>query len=147
MRILLDTNILTRLTQTAHPHHDRTLVALKQLRSRGDTPCIVPQVLYEYWVVATRPQGENGLGMTKDDAARDLVKMKELFQLLRDERAILREWEQLVVAHDVKGKSGHDARLVAAMNRHGIRALLTSNPAHFTRFRQITVITPDELAR
>lgn len=46
--------------------------------------------------------------------------VEALFTLLRDERAIFEHWQELVVQFDVKGKNGHDARLVAAMKRHKI---------------------------
>jgi predicted nucleic acid-binding protein len=43
----------------------------------------------------------------------------------------------------VKGKTAHDARLVAAMRRHGVNRLLTFNASHFARFAGITVLTPE----
>ncbi len=43
--------------------------------------------------------------------------------------------------HDVKGKTAHDARPVAAMRRHGLSRLLTFNASHFARFDGIAVLT------
>ena len=48
MRILLDTNILTRAAQAAHVEHAIALQAVKAIGAQGDEPCIVPQVIYEY---------------------------------------------------------------------------------------------------
>jgi predicted nucleic acid-binding protein len=42
----------------------------------------------------------------------------------------------------VLGKNAHDARLVAAMNVHGVTHLLTFNAADFRRFTTIQVMTP-----
>ena len=45
----------------------------------------------------------------------------------------------------VKGKNGHDARIVASMNLHGVAAIPTFNVPDFTRFSGITVLDPREL--
>jgi predicted nucleic acid-binding protein len=140
---LLDTNILTRSSQEDHPQFAAASKSVELLRTSGDRLCVVPQNLYEFWAVATRPPSENGLGMTADQVQGRLARIKRLFVLLRDERGILAEWERLVGLHDVKGKPAHDARLVAAMRRHGLDRLLTFNASHFARFTEITVLSPD----
>jgi predicted nucleic acid-binding protein len=45
----------------------------------------------------------------------------------------------------VKGKNAHDARLVAAMQRHGLTRLLTFNKPDFMRFPGINVYSPAEV--
>lgn len=144
MKILLDTNILTRL---AHGEEDPDYAAaencLEILRTRGHVLCLVPQILYEFWSVATRPLDANGLGMTTADADAELDRLAlPLFQVLQDERAILPRWKELVRHYDVKGKVTHDARLVAAMLRHRVSHMLTFNATHFRRFAEITAVTP-----
>src|SRR5580700_9915789 len=123
MNIQLDTNILARLAQASHPQYATALAALHQLESAGHTPCIVPQNLFEFWAVATRPVAGNGLGLAVAEAKTEFDKLKRSFLLLADPLALLDEWERLVVNHDCKGKSAHDARIVAAMNVHGVRQL------------------------
>jgi hypothetical protein len=54
MNVLLDTNILTRLAQHAHPMHAAARDAVAALQRAGETLRLVPQNLYEFWVVATR---------------------------------------------------------------------------------------------
>jgi hypothetical protein len=54
----------------------------------------------------------------------------------------LPEWQRLVVQHDVKGRNAHDARLVAAMNVHGVGHILTFNITDFTRYPGIIVLDP-----
>jgi predicted nucleic acid-binding protein len=107
---------------------------------------VVPQVLYEYWSVATRPVAQNGLGITAADAAADLAAICQRFHLFRDERAILDRWQNLVLQHQVLGKHGHDARLVAAMERHGIAQILTFNTSDFRQFTGISVLDPAQVA-
>ena len=141
--ILVDTNVLLRCAQPGHSQYTTAKGAVKSVRLRGFVPCIVPQVIYEYWVVATRPVAQNGLGLTTKEADGDVAQIIEQFQLFRDERAIFDHWQQLVVQHSIHGKTAHDARLIAAMYRHGLSRLLTFNDAHFARFANITVVHPD----
>ena len=147
MRIVTDSNILLRLVQGSHPHHKQADAALYALRSRGDEPCVVAQVIYEFWSACTRPVGStNGLGLTIMDTASKVTRLQELFPVYRDERAIFDRWEELVTRHEVKGKNAHDARIVAAMLHHRLTHLLTFNVSDFKRFSEITVLTPSEVA-
>lgn len=72
MNILLDTNVLTRWVNTEDSQHLEAVECLRVLRTSGHIPAIVPQNLYEFWVVATRPIAVNGLGMTSGDAELEL---------------------------------------------------------------------------
>jgi predicted nucleic acid-binding protein len=146
MRILADTNILARLAQPSHPHYAIALRALAALDGADHEPVIVPQVLYEFWVVCTRPAAENGLGFTCAQAAREILQAQRFFTLLLDERGIYVRWEQLVSTVEARGKSAHDARLVAAMERHGLTHLLTFNVVHFQRYAGIIILDPAQSA-
>lgn len=120
MSLLLDTNILTRSAQPGHPMHTIAINAISSLRIRGEDLCIVPQNLIEFWAVATRPLTANGLAMTTAQTETELARMKSFFRLLKDNAMIHDEWEILAARHAVSGKNTYDARLVAAMNVHGI---------------------------
>ncbi|MCG8408631.1 MAG: type II toxin-antitoxin system VapC family toxin [Phycisphaerales bacterium] len=144
MRILTDSNILIRLTQESHPSNAAARKSVDAIRGRGDTPCIVPQVIYEYWAVCTRPIENNGLGMTIEQTRSKAEELQQVFRLLRDERGIFDRWEELVTRHDVKGKNTHDARLAAAMLRHGITHVLTFDATDFKRFSEISVLVPED---
>jgi predicted nucleic acid-binding protein len=145
MRILLDTNVLARAAQPHHPLYQPAVDAVALLRVRGDESIVVPQNLYEFWVVATRPVPQNGLGFSAAQTQAELTRIKAFFVLIDDDRAILPRWEQLVVHYQVLGKVAHDARLVAAMLVHNIGHLLTFNPGDFQRFSAITVLTPQQV--
>jgi len=72
--ILLDTNLLTRITRAHDPQSGVARAAIQTLLLRGEQLIIVPQNLYEFWAVATRPagappSGSNGLGMSPTQAA------------------------------------------------------------------------------
>ena len=142
MSVLLDTNILTRSAQPAHSMHKDALDAVGLLRIRGEELCIVPQNLIEFWAVATRPLSANGLQMATVQAKAELARIKSLFRFLADTPTIYDEWEKLVAQHAVSGKNSYDARIVAAMNVHGLKQLLTFNAADFKRYQGITVVSP-----
>jgi predicted nucleic acid-binding protein len=146
MRILVDTNLIARLAQPAHHDHQAALKAVETVLARNDDPCIVPQIIYEFWVVATRPVSENdGLGWSGTQAQHEIDNVGKIFTFLRGERGIFNEWYRLVIEYDVQGKPAHDARLVAAMRRRGITHILTFNARHFHRYSEITAISPDEI--
>ncbi len=45
----------------------------------------------------------------------------------------------------IQGKAAHDARLVAAMQKHGVSQLLTFNGADFRRYLEIEVLDPEAI--
>ena len=144
--ILLDTNLLTRLTRTDHPHGSVARNAVQALLRRGERVVIVPQNLYEFWAVATRqpgprPLGQNGLGMTPAQASQWIGFFRRRFTLLPDRPDLPDRWHDLVRTAGITGFRSHDARLVAAMQTYGVSRLLTFNGADFQNLG-ITVVDP-----
>lgn len=78
MTVLLDTNIPGRMAEAGHPKQQSAVDAVTSLIHRGDVPCLVPQVLYEFWVVATRPIASNGLGLSATEAEAEISKLETL---------------------------------------------------------------------
>lgn len=105
----------------------------------------MPQNLIELWTVATRPFGDNGLGMSPAEAAAELDRIKSMFLLLPETPAIYPAWESLVRTYQVTGKPSHDARLVAAMQTHNLTAILTFDKTGFSRFSDIEVVHPGDV--
>lgn len=145
MNYLVDTNILSRLAEPGHAMHQAALDAVKHLIQQGHTLHIVPQNLYEFWVVCTRPLSVNGLGKTATEAAAELASIKSLFLLADETPAVFPTWEQLVTATPIIGKNGHDARLVAAMIVHGLSHLLTFNAKDFRSYPGLIAQTPADV--
>jgi predicted nucleic acid-binding protein len=141
----VDTSVLLRTLQPHHPFYPAADRAIRVLPQRGWKLHVVAQNLIELWVVATRPLGENGLGMTPADAAVELGRIKGMFLFLPETPTVYPAWEALVVTHQISGKPSHDARLVAAMQVHGLTAILTFDRSGFSRFPAIEVIHPDEV--
>src|SRR5215210_6713321 len=122
--ILLDTNLLARLTRAADPQAAAARAAVRTLLGRGERLIIVPQNLYEFWAVATRsagppPAGRNGLGMSVAQAGHWLRFFRRRFTFLPERDELSRFWQDLVEKHQVTGFRAHDLRLVAAMQSYG----------------------------
>ena len=145
MTYLSDTSIVLRLAQPHLPIYQTVLQTLAELNKRKEQIVIVPQILVEFWVVATRPQNVNGLGMTTEQAEKDLEKLQKIFTLLPENEQIFNEWKTIVAKYKVSGKVAHDARIVAAMVTHKIENLLTLNPNDFKRFTEIKAIKPQDI--
>ena len=79
--MLVDTSVLVRTLQPHHPFYVPADRALRLLPAQGRELHIVAQNLIELWTVATRPLGENGLGMTPTAASVELERIKRIFDL------------------------------------------------------------------
>lgn len=146
MSYLADTSVLIRTIHNTSPHQQIAIDAIDALKKQKELICILPQNLIEFWAVATRPIDSNGLGLTIDQAKTKIAQLKQVFILKDDQQDIFINWENLVVKYKVKGKTTHDARLVAAMQTHGISHLLTFNVGDFTRYEDIiTVVLPQNV--
>jgi predicted nucleic acid-binding protein len=139
--ILLDTNILLRLADLQSVEYPLVERTLKQVIQVGEIPVIGLQVMVEFWVVATRPVTNNGLGWKADKAEAVLRLMKSRFPCIDDRADTAIQWFGLVTQHQIIGKRAHDIRLIALMKSHGIQRLLTLNPADF-RGLGIDVVEP-----
>jgi predicted nucleic acid-binding protein len=144
--VLIDTSTLLRTLQLRHPQYETATRALEILPQQGHALHIVPQNLVELWAVATRPLSYNGLGLTISAALAELDRLKRMFLLLPETPAIYPAWEALVSQYQVSGKPTHDARLVAAMQVHGLTAVLTFNLSDFRRYSHIQAVDPAAVA-
>jgi predicted nucleic acid-binding protein len=141
---LLDTNIILRIVQFSAPAHTLAVEAVASILTKGDNIFITPQILIEFWAVATRPVDVNGLGWSSTLTETETQQLHLQFPMLDDQSDIFLAWLQLVKKYDVQGKKVHDARLVAVMQTHNITHLLTFNVADFQRFAGISVVHPSE---
>ena len=98
--ILLDTNLLTRMTRSHEPQSGIARAAIQTLLQRRERLIVVPQNLYEFWAVATRPAGpppagRNGLGMTAVQAGHWLQFFRRRFAVLPDRAELSTLWQEL----------------------------------------------------
>lgn len=142
--ILIDTNVLTRVARASDPQGIVARGAIHRLMALSERLVIVPQNLYEFWVVATRavggpPSGQNGLGMSISQAGAWLRFMRRRFPLLPDRAEMNERWQSLVESVGITGFRAHDARLVAAMQCYGIERILTFNLKDFARLPVVAI--------
>jgi len=145
MAYLPDTSIIVRLYDEKNPLSEIVDECLNKLWDNGEELVIVPQVLVEFWAVATRPTNVNGLGMTTDKAENELKNLQKLFTVLPENERIFDEWKLIVAKHKVSGKPTHDARIVAAMTVHKVENILTLNPNDFKRYNEIKAVRPQDI--
>lgn len=134
MSVLVDTNVLLRRAQPDHPSYAVAFASIERILSREEPAFFTPQVIAEFWNVATRPVDRNGLGFSVAMTLSKVEAIERMLALLHDTSAIYPEWKRLVLEHKVLGSKVHDTRLVAAMNVHGVGRILTFNTSDFARF-------------
>ena len=79
-------------------------------------------------------------------ATSELRRLKSMFALLPDTPATYPVWESLVIRYQVSGKPAYDARLVAAMQVHGLTSVVTFDRTGFSRYVGIEVVHPADAA-
>ena len=146
MNILLDANVLLRLADPTSASHGIAATAIASFRKHGDVLYIVPQCVYEFWVVASRPITNNGLGLSIAECIRELANVEMSFPLLDDKPTLYTEWKSVVTTFNCQGKVAHDARYVAAMRTHGLNHLLTFNVGDFARYPGLIALDPNTIA-
>lgn len=145
MSTLVDTNVLLRQFEPAHDHHRAAVAATLRLIEGGETLHIAAQSIAEFWVVATRPPAQNGLGLDIASAASAVAEIERTFELLlSDEAVVYQHWKRLIVEQWVTGRRVFDARPVAVMLAHGIGRVLTFNGADFASF-DVVILEPQSV--
>jgi predicted nucleic acid-binding protein len=142
MSVFVDTNVLLRSVQPSHPMHDPAVRSVAALIRSGEPVVITPQIVAEFWNVATRPVEHNGLGWSHQQAFDEVVRIEEFLSLVIESTDVYTEWKRLVVVYGVTGVQAHDARLVAAMKVYNIHRILTFNTQDFVRYKEIEAIPP-----
>ncbi len=120
MLVLVDTNILLRAADPAHPTHLEAVDAVSALNEAGHSLCVAAQNLVEFRAVCTRPATANGLGLTQQEADDEIAALTRLFRVLDDIPAILDAWRRLTSVYGASGKQNHDARIAAIMGVYGV---------------------------
>ena len=146
---LLDTNVVMRLIDRHDSKHSVCVSAIERLIAQQQVICLAPQVLVEFWVVATRPNSlqsneRRGLGWSPKQTDQHIGELCRLFRLDEETPALFGHWRQLVSAADTRGKRAHDARIVAFMQLCRIDAIVTLNPRDFQGFG-VQIVKPEQL--
>ena len=135
--ILIDTNIILRSKQSSSEHFERVTRKLIELTIKGEDLIICPQVIYEFYVVATRPVANNGLGLNYSQGLLEVNNLLETYSFIPEDSRVFPIWKGLIETFHVIGKPAHDLRLVAFMQVHSISKFYTLNKKDFRRFEPI----------
>ncbi len=147
MIIHLDTNILTRMFHRPDPQYLLVRNAVRVLQNRGDLLVASPQNVAEFWSVCTRPvTSRGGLGLSLVATSKRLRLIERVTNILPYPENTFQQWKQLVSAHGVKGLQVYDAKIVVHMVSNRTVHLLTLIHVDFTRYFEITVLNPTDIA-
>lgn len=138
--ILLDTNILTCIKQTAHPDYAKVTKRLIDYVTADEELVICPQVLYEFYVVATRPVNANGLDLSSEEAVKEVQQFQQAYSFVDDPAELFHGWRGLVKKYGTKGLPAYDTKIVAFMQAQRIKQIYTLNPTDFKRYYDIITV-------
>lgn len=136
--LFVDTNVLVYANVLEAPLHARALGAIHAARQAGRILWISRQVIREYLVVMTRPQAFENL--PKMIVLEQVHQFVAHFQVADDTPAVTTYLLALMETYAIGGKQVHDTNLVATMQAHHIRCLLTHNTEDFRRFADILTL-------
>jgi len=139
-----DTNIWLRSSDPGHEMFPAAVGAVERILET-DEIYLLPQVITEFWRVATSTGSQRG-GFGWDVVKADL-KVQQLefdFPMKYDNADVYAKWRALVRLIGVSGAQVYDARIAAAMLAHNITHLLTFNTDDFQRYAPwgITAVHP-----
>jgi hypothetical protein len=125
--ILVDTNILCRMTNSADAKCGAVRKAVNKMRQQGEPVLMSYQNIFEFWAVATRAVGEptNGLGMSAQRAAQWIQFFGRRFLVVPDPPNLAGIWLGMVQQYNVLGFRPHDARLAAFTVAMGAKGLMS----------------------
>ena len=141
--VLIETNVLVYAADRNSPFHFASRSFRDRGRSGAYTPCVTPQILFEFYAVVTDPR-RAGRPLSREDATAELA------QYFSDPRIrkvhagdeIGEVVVRLLRKYDIARQDVFDAAIAAAMIANGIRRICTYDTAHFSRFSEIEVPRP-----
>lgn len=143
---LTDTNIILLFLRKNDPDYADIRQSVESLKRRRAKLFTTPQNIAEFWNVCMRPaSARGGLGLSIENAEHRIRLIERHFVVLPEIPEIYAEWKRLVLSHRVSGVNVYDARLIAAMNIHGIKNLITFNAKDFSRYPDINIFEPIDI--
>jgi predicted nucleic acid-binding protein len=139
--LFVDTNVLVNANIATAPLHRAALQELRSLQKAGVPLWISRQVIREYLATLSRPQT-----FASPQPPQALVShvgyFLTHFLIAVDGPLVTSNLLSLITSIPIGGKQIHDANIVATMQAQGIRRLMTSNVADFTRFGALIQVIP-----
>jgi predicted nucleic acid-binding protein len=138
---VVDTNVFVYSTVSGNPWHEQARQWLATLQDKGLSLCVTTQILREYLVVLTRGTVFEQ-SFSVDQVLTQIEALLPSLAILDEPLAAADLLRTLVSRYQVRGKSIHDANVVAVMLTHGVHRLATYNLADFQRFEEIVLESP-----
>jgi predicted nucleic acid-binding protein len=143
---LVDSNVLLRLVKPNHRDYPIIVSAIDAILRHDGVLCYTSQNVGEFWNACTRPVDRNGYGLSPQETDQLARTFEEKLRLLPESLSVHEHWRRLLVVHAVAGAQVHDARLVAAMQVHGVKRILTFNDRDFVRYTDIEAVQPGSVS-
>ena len=138
-KIFVDTNILVYLANEDSPFHLRSAEKFKEVAGKSEL-WISRQVLRKYAVVMTRT-GIVEKPLSPDEVAADIEQWESIFKIADETEEVTAILVEMIKEYAIKGKSIHDANIIATMTVNLIETLFTFNTDDFKRFKNIELIS------
>jgi predicted nucleic acid-binding protein len=139
--VFVDTNILVYAAITSSPFYAEAFGQLDAFRQAGVELWISRQILREYLATLSRPQPYTP-PLPATTLMADVIRFQSRFRIAEDGPTVTRNLLTLLTSIPIGGKQVHDANIVATMQAHGLRRLLTHNTADFARFAALIQVEP-----
>jgi len=140
-RVFVDTNVLVQSVVAAAPLYTAALSKLHALRQDGTELWTSRQVLREYVVALTQAQAFSP-ALPPAKVAGDVAFLQSTLTIAEDNADVTGQLLTLAARFNLGGKLIHDANIVATMQVHGIRKLLTARPADYAVFGALVIPLP-----
>lgn len=143
--VLLDTNVLIYAFTEKATHHQAARALLDQAKEESANLVVVPQVVSEFYAVATNPRQMVEARKPHEvlEVIRILLELPGL-TLLPTPPDVVTRWLELVNQRPVTGQKIFDVQLVATMLGNDVHRIYTFNTADFEAFEEIDTLKPGE---
>ena len=139
--VFVDTNILVYTLIKESPFHLQAIRKLEQLMKNKANLWVCRQVIRELLVILSRP-GNFEIDLPLDIVHSLLTVTMKSFVVADEDYRITEQLLETVLQYQVKGKSVHDANIVATCQVYRIPYILTHNVSDFKRYADILTILP-----
>jgi predicted nucleic acid-binding protein len=139
--VFIDANVLVFANTATAPLHAEAQAALQSFAASGAGLWISRQILREYLATLSRPQTFSS-PVPAATLIADIGGFQTQFRIAEDGPTVTANLPTLLATIAIGGKQVHDANIVATMQAHGLRRLLTHNTADFARFGAIIQVEP-----
>lgn len=142
-QIFVDTNVLIYAFSKESEYYKASRELLNKAQEGELSLCIAPQVLAEFYAIATDPR-RTTVPQKPQETANVIDQLLEMpgMVLLSLPVDVVNRWTALIRQHPVRGRDIFDVQLVATMLGNGVSQIYTYNRKNFEKFNEIEVLAP-----